>query len=101
MKKKQKKTRPRKSDEVSDQYLFLMSNGLTQELIAEKNKALNAEYLEVKKGKGIMDGEDDTAAYRGYIGHKIAFLQTISEYLVRENEKLQNAVIHLLNKEQQ
>jgi len=77
----------KKIDEISDQDLFYMTEGLTDDLINIKNEQLRDEFLQLKEDVGIGEDDDDTQLYRSFVGHKIAVLLNTVEHLIRENKR--------------
>jgi len=80
---------------IDDNKIYLMTEGLTRDLIKIKNEELLKEFLEVKEENGLEEDDDDTNLYRGFIGHKIAALLNVTEHLVRQNEMLRNAILEI------
>lgn len=77
----------KKIDEVSDEQLFLMTEGLTPELVKVKNEHLRDEFIQLKEDMELDEEDDDTELYRSFVGHKLAILLNTVEYLIRENKR--------------
>jgi len=73
-----------KNNELSDEDIFYMTEGLTKELIKVKNEQLRDEFLQLKEDMGLKKEDDDTQLYRSYVGHKIAVLLNTVEHLIRD-----------------
>lgn len=76
--------RKKVTDEITDKEIFLMTEGLTPELIGVKNKEMMKEFEQLKKDLDMDEDDDDTEVYRGFIGHKIAALMNVSEHILRQ-----------------
>ena len=76
-----------KTSKLTDEDIFLMSEGLTEDLIAVKNEQLRDEFLQYKAEAGLEEDDDDTDLYRSFIGHKLAVLLNTVEHLLRENKR--------------
>jgi predicted hydrocarbon binding protein len=74
----------KKNNELSDEDIFYMTEGLTKELIKVKNEQLRDEFLQLKEDMGLKKEDDDTQLYRSYVGHKIAVLLNTVEHLIRD-----------------
>ena len=78
---------------IDDNKIYLMTEGLTRDLIKIKNEELLKEFLEVKEENGLEEDDDDTNLYRNFIGHKIATLLNVTEHLMRQNEMLRETIL--------
>ena len=79
--------RKKKTDEVSDEEIFLMTEGLTPELIKVRNEQLRDEFLQLKEDMGLEEDDDDTMLYRSFVGTKLAVLLNVVEHLLRANKE--------------
>lgn len=86
----------KKNNELSDEDIFYMTEGLTDDLINVKNEQLRDEFLQLKEDVGIGEDDDDTQLYRSFVGHKIAVLLNTVEHLIRENKRTNQMFVEVL-----
>lgn len=86
----------KKNNELSDEDIFYMTEGLTKELIKVKNEQLRDEFLQLKEYMGLKKEDDDTQLYRSYVGHKIAVLLNTVEHLIRDIKQTREMFVEAL-----
>lgn len=79
-----KKNKKVNVNEIDDNEIYLMMEGLTTDLIKVKNEQLRDEFLKLKEDMGMDKDDDDTMLYRSFVGHKLALLLNVAEHIIRK-----------------
>jgi hypothetical protein len=81
--------------DIDDNEIYLMTEGLTSDLIKVKNEQLAEEFLQLKEDSDLDEDDDDTDLYRSFVGTKLACLLNVTEHLMRQNEMLRNTILEI------